>query len=157
MQQVYATFRSYLPRASLNYQYRHWWPQVCNRRHQIRRSSFFLDKSSIKSPLHILRFWMCVKTLQSIHFTATWYKRDLLTVIKIYFNTADFLNCRTFFYSLVLNGCLVKSLKQIVEEDAARLAVNIITIASFPELLQVICILHYLQNQIMTFSCSFWR
>ena len=36
-------------------------------------------------------------------------------------------------YSLVLVGCFVQSAKQIMEEDAARLAVVIITVACFPD------------------------
>lgn len=44
-------------------------------------------------------------------------------------------------YSPVLAGGLIQSTEHIVKEDAARLAVDIVTVASFPELLQVICIL----------------
>lgn len=50
-------------------------------------------------------------------------------------------------YSLFLNGCSVQSTKHIMEENAARFAVNIITVTSFPELLEVIGILHNLLNQ----------
>lgn len=44
-------------------------------------------------------------------------------------------------YSPVLAGGLIQSTEHIVKEDAARLAVDIVTVASFPELLQVICVL----------------
>lgn len=47
-------------------------------------------------------------------------------------------------YSLDLAGCFVQSTKCIMEENAARLAVDIIPISSFPVLLEVICILHNL-------------
>ena len=50
-------------------------------------------------------------------------------------------------YSQVLIGSFVQSTEYIMEENAARLTVDIITIASFPELLQIICILHNLWKQ----------
>lgn len=50
---------------------------------------------------------------------------------------------------LVLAGSFVESTEHIMEENTARLAVNIITIGSFPKLLQVICILHNLKVQII--------
>lgn len=44
----------------------------------------------------------------------------------------------------VVCDCFVQSTEQVVKEDAAGLAVNVVSVASFPELLQVIGILHNL-------------
>lgn len=57
----------------------------------------------------------------------------------------NFFILKVSFYSLV--GCFVQSTKQIMEEDATRLAVNIITVGSFPVMFQVICILHNLLSE----------
>lgn len=43
-----------------------------------------------------------------------------------------------------------------MEENAARLAVNVVTVASFPEVLQITCILDYLSNQIVSVNVSLY-
>lgn len=53
----------------------------------------------------------------------------LITITKLQSNVLKSI------YSLVLAGCFIQSTEHVMEENAARLAVNIITIASFPELL----------------------
>lgn len=54
---------------------------------------------------------------------------------------------------LVLAGCLVQSAKDIMKECAARLAVDVVTVASFPEFPQVSCILHNLLVHSSKITC----
>lgn len=57
-------------------------------------------------------------------------------------------------YSLDLTDSFVQSTEHVVEENAARFTVNIVTIASFPELLQVICILQNLLKHTMPITAA---
>lgn len=54
----------------------------------------------------------------------------------------------TVLHSLVVINCFLQSTEHVVEQNAAWFAVDVVSIASFPELLQIERILHYLLDQI---------